>query len=137
MLCTFLTLKYQYESQELTIDDLRVLQQYQFIQFKNMGISRSNLDCLHWEITCLPYANFLNKLTTNGFASSTILSNYIIKSGLDLAIDENYYDSLVYMTNCDKKVEIIANIATDSTISMDVDDIELQPSFKIFLRVQH
>lgn len=137
MIDTFLTLKNQYESQELTLDDLNELKQYRFIKFKNNGISRSNLDCLYWEITCSPYADFLEQLTTIGFPSLEILNEYLNKRALGLFIDKDDDNEYVCLTTCHKKIEIIASIGKDGSIYMDVDDIELRPSFQIFLRVQH
>jgi len=137
MLSTFLTLKNKYESKELLIDDLKVLQQHPFIGFENKGISRSNLDCLLCEVICLPYAKFLKQAISIGFESLAAMNEYITLNGLGLIIRDCDDTSLICFTNHHKQVEIYASVDSVGRIGIEADDIELQANFQVFLRVQH
>jgi hypothetical protein len=137
MLSTFNALKAVYASREITMDDLEVLQQYDFIHFENRGISRSETDCLLCEVRCEPFAAFLTAITAAVFESAEVLRDMITKTGLGLFEEKSDDVALLSFMSEDKAVEIIASVAQDGSVSIDADDIEVLPFFQVYLRVQH
>jgi hypothetical protein len=137
MLSTFNALKAVYGSREISMDDLEVLQGYEFIRFENRGISRSNLDCLLCEVVCEPFAAFLENAAASGFESPAALRETIQRSGLGLHEAPCDDASLICLKSDDEGVEIFAGIEPDGQVSIEPDDIELLPFFQVFLRVQH
>lgn len=137
MLSTFNALKAVYGSREITMNDLEVLQSYDFIRFENRGISRSEKDCLLCEVHCEPFAAFLHAATTSGFDSPAALRERVKRSGLGLRERPCEDASLLHFNSEDDGMEIIAGVAEDGRVSIDPDDIEVLPFFQVFLRVQH
>ncbi|WP_345987069.1 hypothetical protein WCX18_07830 [Sulfurimonas sp. HSL1-2] len=137
MLSTFNALKAVYASREITMDDLEVLQQYDFIHFENRGISRSETDCLLCEVRCEPFATFLTAITAAVFESAEVLRDMITKTGLGLFEEKSDDVALLSFMSEDKAVEIIASVAPDGSVSIDAGDIEVLPFFQVYLRVQH
>jgi len=137
MLSTFNALKSVYASREITMDDLEVLQAYEFIRFENRGISRSERDCLLCEVWCEPFAAFLQQLTRGAFASSEALRALIAKSGLGLVEMPGEDTALLSFCSEDKVLEIVACVTADGGVSVDPEDIDALPFFQVFLRVQH
>jgi hypothetical protein len=137
MLTTFNALKALYASREITMDDLEVLQAYEFIRFENRGISRSEKDCLLCEVHCEPFAEFLRNATAARFDSAAALRDLV--SGAAIGLFEASCDdaSLLCFRSEDNGVEIIAGIEEDGRVSIDPDDVEAVPFFRVFLRVQH
>jgi len=137
MLSTFNALKATYGSQEISMDDLEVLRQYDYICFENRGISRSNRDCILCEVVCAPFAAFLEKAVASGFASPAALREAIRSAGLGLNEVLGEDAALLCFKSDDCGVELFAGVAPDGRVSIDPDDIEVLPSFQVFLRVQH
>lgn len=136
MLSTFNALKATYGSQEISMDDLEVLRQYDYIRFENRGISRSNRDCILCEVVCEPFAAFL-ETAVSGFASPAALREAVRSAGLGLHEVPGDDAALLCFRSDDGGVELFAGVAPDGRVSIDPDDIEVLPSFQVFLRVQH
>ncbi|MEJ2500954.1 MAG: hypothetical protein P8Y65_07510 [Campylobacterales bacterium] len=137
MLSTFNALRAVYGSREITMNDLEVLQSYDFIRFENRGISRSEKDCLLCEVHCEPFAAFLHAATTSAFDSPSALRDLVRRSGLGLCERSCEDASVLQFNSEDEGVEIVASVAEDGRVSIDPDDIEAIPFFRVFLRVQH
>ncbi|WP_345969255.1 hypothetical protein WCX72_07755 [Sulfurimonas sp. HSL1-6] len=137
MLSTFNALKSVYASREISMEDLDVLQQYDFIQFENRGISRSEKDCLLCEVRCEPFAAFLTAITAAVFDSAEALRDLVRSTGLGLLEEKSEDAALLSFYSEDKMVEIIASVADDGRVSIDPEDLEVLPFFQVFLRVQH
>lgn len=135
MLSTFNALKTTYGSREITMDDLEVIRRHDFIRFENRGISRSNLDCLLCEVYCDPYAQFLER-AKGAFTSSQALREVLEESALGFQ-EQVSEDAELLCFQSDDGVELFASVASDGTVSIDAEDIELPPFFQVFLRVQH
>ena len=136
MLSTFNELRKTYASREISMDDLERLQQYDFIHFENRGISRSERDCLLCEVRCEPFENFLKTLSVGEFESAEALREAVAASGL--ALEESCQDDNACLTFCsrDKCVEIIASVEADGRVSVDPEDVGVEPFFRVYLRVQ-
>jgi hypothetical protein len=137
MLTTFNALKEIYGSREISMDDLEVLQRYDFIRFENLGISRSNRDCLLCEVECEPFAAFLKHATATVFESPAALRETIRRTGLGLHEAPCDDASLLCFKSDDEGVEIIAGVDPEGQVSITPDDVEVLPFFQVFLRVQH
>ncbi|MHC3994779.1 hypothetical protein ACXWTF_08100 [Thiomicrolovo sp. ZZH C-3] len=137
MLSTFNALKAVYASREITMEDLDVLQQYDFIHFENRGISRSEKDCLLCEVRCEPFAAFLAAITAAVFESAEALRELVRTTGLGLLEEQSGDTALLSFYSEDKTVEIIASVASDGRVSIDPEDLEVLPFFQVYLRVQH
>lgn len=135
MLSTFHALKEIYALREITMDDLEVMQQYDFIRFENRGISRSEKDCLLCEVHCEPLEALLTTLRQSILSSIEQLRTLVEKSGLNLL--EHMDNSLYIFRSEDKQVEIIAIEDENGSIIIDADDIEAEPYFRVYFRVQH
>jgi hypothetical protein len=135
MLTTFHALKEIYASREITMDDLEVMQQYDFIRFENRGISRSETDCLLCEVHCMPLEGLLESLKTTVFDSIQNVRRSIAHSGLNLI--EHIDGALYTFQSEDKQIEILATKHENGTVHIDIDDIEAEPLFQVYLRVQH
>jgi len=136
MLSVFNALKAEYASREITMDDLERLQQYDFIRFENRGISRSERDCLLCEVRCEPFERFLRELTSAELASPEALRELIVGAGLELEESQDGGGAMLTFCSKDKCVEIVASVETDGKVSVDPDDIEGEPFFRVYLRVQ-
>ena len=137
MLSTFNALKSVYASREITMDDLEVLQKYDFIHFENRGISRSERDCLLCEVRCEPFAAFLERISGGDFESAEALRTLVAGSNLGLFESSGNDKALLCFCSEDKAVEIVACIEADGRVSIDPDDVEALPFFQVYLRVQH
>lgn len=137
MLATFNALKDVYGSREISMDELEVLQRYDFIRFENRGISRSNRDCLLCKVECEPFAAFLKNATATVFESPAALRETIQRTGLGLNEAPCDDASLLCFKSDDEGVEIIASVDPDGQVSIAPEDIEVLPFFQVFLRVQH
>lgn len=137
MLSTFNALKAVYGSREISMDDLEVLQRYDFIRFENRGISRSNLDCLLCEVVCEPFAEFLKKATITGFPSPEAMRETVKSMELGLYEAPCGDAALLCFRSDDEEVEIIAGVEPGGRASISPDDIEAVPFFQVYLRVQH
>ncbi|MBD3800926.1 MAG: hypothetical protein IE886_05645 [Campylobacterales bacterium] len=76
-------------------------------------------------------------ITAVVFESAEVLRDMITKTGLGLFEEKSDDVALLSFMREDKAVEIIASVASDGSVSIDVDDIEVLPFFQVFLRVQH
>jgi len=135
MLSTYHALKEIYASQEISLDDLEVLQQYDFIRFENRGISRSERDCLLCEVHCVPLESLLDSIKNTVFGSLEGLRSHIVASGIGLV--ESVEEAFSTFHSEDKQVEIIASVSEDGQVNIDPDDVEAEPLFQVYLRVQH
>jgi len=136
MLSTFNALKALYASREITMEDLERLQAHDFIHFENRGISRSERDCLLCEVRCEPFETFLKTLTAAVFESAEVLREIVRHSGLGLEESEPAETGLLAFASPDKGVEIIASVDADGRVRIDPEDIEAEPFFRVYLRVQ-
>jgi hypothetical protein len=136
MLSTFNALKDIYALREITMEDLDCLQQYDFIHFENKGISRSERDCLLCEVRCEPFEAFLKTVTASEFESVEKLREIVNGSGLGLEESWEEEASLLSFCSPDKCVEIVASVGGDGRVCIDPDDIEAEPFFRVYLRVQ-
>ena len=136
MLSTFNELKAVYASREITMEDLERLQQYDFIHFENRGISRSERDCLLCEVRCEPFETLLKTLSGSEFESAEALREVVRNSGLELEESVAEEGGLLSFCSRDKCVEIIASVKNDGRVSIDPEDVEAEPFFRVYLRVQ-
>jgi hypothetical protein len=133
MLAIYNALRSVYASSEITMEDLHVLQKYDFIRFENRGISRSNRDCLLCEVYCEPFATFLQKADNAIFDSPEALRKFIKESGIGL-VEALCTDGEIFIfLSEDKEIEVSA-VLENGKIS--IDEIEVLPYFQVFLRVQ-
>ena len=136
MLSVFNTLKSRYASSEITMEDLERLQEYDFIHFENRGISRSEHDCLLCEVRCEPLETLLKALKGAVFASADALRDLIRSTGLGLEECAGCDPQLLTFYSPDRRVEIVAAVDADGRVSVDPEDIEAEPFFQVYLRVQ-
>ncbi|WP_345975898.1 hypothetical protein [Sulfurimonas sp. HSL3-7] len=135
MIKTFLELKKQYESKEVTMDELKMLHATGVASFANQGISRSNRDCLQCVITFDKLHELIAGITSRTFLSAGVLSTFIEASALGL-IPEPEAECITFR-DADGSVEIIGTIGSDARVTVDSGDVEAMTSFQVFLRVQH
>lgn len=136
MLSVFNTLKAEFASREISMNDLERLQQHDFIHFENRGISRSERDCLLCEVRCEPFEAFLAGIRSMRFESADSLREFVACAALGIReIDEGNPSMLTFGTT-DGTVEIVATLQEDGSIGIDPEDIEAEPSFQVYLRVQ-
>jgi len=135
MIRRFMQLEQRYASQEVSLDDLKVIQASELVSFDNRGISRSKKDCLLCEIHFETLQELITKLTSTRFPSIDDLDACINESGL-LLVKEYEDDCLSYVDE-DKEVEIIATICEDGSIIVDKDDVEALYAFSVYLRIGH
>jgi len=136
MLAVFNTLKAEYASREITMKELEILQRYDFIHFENRGISRSERDCLLCEVRCEPFESLLKTLSGCEFESADALREIVQSSGLGLEESETEEGSVLSFCSRDRCVEIIASVKNDGRVNIDPEDVEAEPFFRVYLRVQ-
>ncbi len=135
MISTFAQLKKQYASKEITMDDLKRIQSSGIISFVNEGISRSNRDCLQCVITFERWNDLIAGITGRSFSDIETLNRYIEASKLGLSGEPD--EGMVTYCDVEKRVEVIATIADDQSVRVDLEDVEAESSFQVFLRVQN
>lgn len=135
MIQTFTTFKKQYASKEICLDELRTIESSGIVSFVNDGISRSNKDCLKCVITFVAMKNLIEEITSREFQNIEILQAYIYASMPELS--GIYEDGMVIFRDQKNLVEIIATIADNLSVRVDLEDVVAETSFQVFLRVQH
>jgi hypothetical protein len=135
MIQTFSSLKKQYASKEISINELRTIESSGIVSFVNDGISRSNKDCLKCIITFVAMKELIEEITAKEFPNVEILQAYIDASMPELS--GGYEEGMMIFRDKEHRVEIIAMIAEDLSVSVDLEDVIAESSFQVFLRVQH
>jgi len=137
MLNRFKELMDTYGSKEVGMADLHVIQASGLVSFENTGISRSNKDCLLCVITCHELLRFKNELLACQFDSYEKYEQFIVASGFDLKKDNKSEEDYVSHKSEDRFYEIGCYIKENGHIEIDSEDIKLQETFNVYLRVQH
>lgn len=135
MIQTFATLKKQYASKEISMDELKTIESSGIVSFLNDGISRSNKDCLKCVITFVAMKELIEGITSREFPNIEILQAYIDTSMPELS--GVHEEGMVIFRDKENRVEIIATIEDDLSVRVDREDIGAETSFQVFLRVQH
>lgn len=135
MISTFAQLKKEYASKEITMDELQTIQSSGIVSFANEGISRSNKDCLQCVITFDRLHDLIAGITGRTFSDVGALNSYIETSMPGLSAEEEA--GMVTYRDVEKRVEIIATVAEDLSVSVEPEDVEAESSFQVYLRVQH
>jgi len=137
MISEFHRLKEAYGSKEITMDDLKTIQAGDIVSFENHGISRTNKACLLCEIRFDRLDELLGTLTAAPFSSPQKLREYVESAKLPLSVQEREEEGLIIFSDAGSHVEIIAQLNSDGTVSVEADDIDAVTSFQVFLRIQH
>jgi hypothetical protein len=135
MIQTFATFKKQYASKEISMNELRTIESSGIVSFVNDGISRSNKDCLKCVITFVAMKELVEEVTSREFPNIDILQAYIDASMPELS--GVYEEGMMIFRDKEHRVEIIATIADDLSVRVDIEDVVAESSFQVFLRVQH
>ncbi len=135
MIATFSKLRSQYGSKEITMDELKVIQSSGIVSFANNGISRAKKDCLLCIITFDALETLITEVTSRTFPDREALRQYVAASSLGLS--ERFEDGSLVFRDGGNKVEIIASVSEGEGVTVDLDDVEAERSFQVFLRVQH
>ncbi len=135
MLHRFYTLKLQYASTEIIFDDLKSIQSSCDISFENRGIARSNLDCLLCTIVYNPLKSLQSVLKQERFDSIEVFASLMrpVIEGSDVEVDEDD-ESISYESEL---IDIVATKEADGSVRVKQDDVNIQASFDVYLRVQH
>jgi len=137
MISEFHRLKEAYGSKEITMDDLKTIQSGGIVSFENRGISRTNKACLLCEIRFDRLDDLVTALTSTSFSSPHMLTEHIANAQLPLSVQHSVEEGLIIFTDPGSHVEIIAQLNSDGTVSVEADDIDAVTSFQVFLRIQH
>jgi len=135
MIQTFSNLKKQYASKEISINELKSIESSGIVSFVNDGISRSNKDCLKCVITFVAKKELVEEITSREFQNIEILQAYVDASMPELL--GVYEEGILIFRDKEHRVEIIATIADDLSVTVDREDVMAETSFQVFLRVQH
>lgn len=137
MISQFHRLKDTYESKEITMDDLKMIQAGGIVSFENRGISRTNKSCLLCVIRFDRLSDLVTTLTSTPFSSAQKLMEHVENTRLPLSMQSSEDEGLIIFTDPGSHVEIIAQVNSDGTVSVEADDIDAVTSFQVFLRIQH
>jgi len=135
MVAAFHRLKEAYGSKEITMEELRTIQSSGIVSFANEGISRSNKDCLQCVITFDRLNDLIAGITGRTFSDIGALHSYIETSMPGLSAEAEA--GMVTYRDAEGKVEIIATVADDQSVTVEREDVEAESSFQVYLRVQH
>jgi len=137
MLKRFKKLIDTYASKEITMEDLQTIQKVNFVSFDNTGVSRSNKDCLLCVVTYDKLLKFKNKLLAKELNSYDEYDDFILTSGFGFIKDENI--SLEYVSFKDEEEFFEINFSVDKNrqIEFDSEDIDIDTSFNVYLRIQN
>ena len=136
MITEFYRLKEAYASKEITMDDLKDIQAGGIVSFENHGISRTNRDCLLCEIRFDRLIELLRALTAAPFDSRESLKKQIEDSGVPLYAQSGETDGMIVFADKAAHTELIAQVNSDGSVSVEAEDIDAVTSFQVFLRVQ-
>jgi len=137
MISEFHRLKEAYGSKEITMEDLKTIQAGGIVSFENHGISRTNRACLLCEIRFDRLDDLVSTLSSTSFSSLQMLTEHIENARLPLSAQRSEEEGLIIFSDVGGHVEIIAQINSDGTVSVEADDIDAVTSFQVFLRIQH
>lgn len=135
MIQTFSNLKKQYASKEISINELKSIESSGIVSFVNDGISRSNKDCLMCIIAFAAMKELVEEITSRDFPNIETLQAYINASMPELSGVQE--EGMMIFRDKEHRVEIIATIADDLSVTVDGEDVMAETSFQVFLRVQH
>lgn len=136
MLTTFIGLRGQYASREITMEDLGVLNGYDCIRFENRGVSRSNLECLLCEVYCEPLEAFLKSAVEKVYDSAAAFRDAVIATGLGLIETVSDDGACIAFASADESMEMVAVVDEAGRVRVDPEDIDAVPYFQVFLRIQ-
>jgi hypothetical protein len=77
----------------------------------------------------------IEEITAKEFPNVEILQAYIDASMPELS--GVYEEGMMIFRDKEHRVEIIATIADDLSVRVDLEDVVAESSFQVFLRVQH
>jgi len=137
MLKRFKKLIDTYASKEITMEDLQTIQKVGFVSFDNTGVSRSKKDCLLCVVKYDKLLKFKNKLLAKELNSYDEYEDFILTSGFGFIKDENV--SLEYISFQDEEefFEINVSIDKNGQIEFESEDIDIDTSFNVYLRIQN
>jgi len=135
MIRTFSRLQKQYKSKEITLDELKCIQSSGIVSFANRGISRSKKDCLLCVITFDVLEALIAEITSRTFPDKEALRHAVAASSLGLS--ERLEEGSLIFGDAENMVEITASMTEENGITVDIEDVEAESSFQVFLRVQH
>jgi len=137
MLKKFKNLIDTYALKELDMSALREIERSGIVSFDNHGISRSNKDCLLCVLTCVELSDFKKELLNCNFDSYERYEAFIQASGFDFEVDSS--SEVDYIVHRDKEgfYEFACSIEPDGKVNIESEDVQLQETFHIYLRVQH
>jgi len=125
-----------YASKELDIHVLKELEMSGLVSFKNQGISRSKKECLLCIVRLSQLVQFKDALLSRTFDRYEEYEAFIKASGLAFEKEEGDNNYVVYSAQ-EGFFEIGCSIEEDGRVELESDDVKLQETFNIYLRVQH
>ncbi|MDM5270842.1 hypothetical protein PGH07_01470 [Sulfurovum sp. zt1-1] len=132
----FVNAKETYESKEMTLDELKILQGQLDITFENHGISRSKKDYLLCSIIYTPLLKLQQRLQ-QPFESETefrqLMEQVLSGSEYEFKKEEGF---ISYETK-DALVDVVVSLDVSGRVLVEPDDIMITGHFDVFLRVQH
>lgn len=137
MLQRFKKLIDTYASKEITLEDLQTIQNEGFLSFDNTGISRSKKDCLLCIVTYDKLLEFKNRLHAKTFNTYSEYEEFILTSEFNFTKDEDTTVGYVCFRDTEKMCEICLTIDKNGKIEFEREDIEINPSFNVYLRIQN
>lgn len=132
----FVNAKETYESKEMTLDELKILQGELDITFENHGVSRSNNNHLLCSIIYMPLLKLQQRLRQHVESETEfrqLMEQVLCGGEYDCKKEE---DLLSYETK-DALVDVVVSLDAAGRVVVEPDDIMITSHFDVFLRVQH
>lgn len=134
---TFAALYENYASKEIDFETLKQIEASGIVRFENHGISRSQKNALLCKVYFDPLEKLLKTIVSKRFHDAMELESALDASKLSFDKSEDINNNLIIYTSATEKIEIIADIAPDGSVSVENDGVEAWSSFNLYLHVQH
>jgi len=132
---TFAALYENYASKEIDFDTLKQIEGSGLVRLENHGFSRSRKNALHCKVYFEPLERLLASILSKTFQNEAELEKMLEAGRLAFEKSVDTDNNLIVYTSAAEKIDIIADVAPDGSVSVDGDGVEGHSTFNLYVHV--
>lgn len=130
---TFAVLYETYASKEIDFETLKRIEASGIVRLENHGFSRSRKNALHCKVYFDPLEKLLSSIVSKPFSDAAELENVLAASRFAFSRTVDTDKGLIVYTGLNEKIEIVADVAPDGSVSVEDQDIEAARVFNLYV----
>jgi len=132
---TFAALFETYASKEIDFETLKQIEGSGLVRLENHGFSRSRKNALHCKVYFEPLERLLDSIVLKTFQNEAELERILGAGRLAFEKSVDTDNNLIVYTSAAEKIDIIADVAPDGSVSVDNDGVEGHRTFNLYVHV--